>query len=234
MEPIVFRYQFQLSDERQESFELVLDSHTLEPAEQALTSPPEWARLNFKQCTHCPLRSNTHPYCPVAISLVPVVELFNNVRSYEEIELQVDTQERRISQHTSAQRGLSSLLGLLIATSGCPHTNYLKPMARFHLPLASEEETLFRAVSMYLLAQYLRERSGLSHEAGLQGLKGIYDNLHQLNQKIAERLRYAADQDSAVNAVVILDMFTNLMPFSIDEDLEEIGSIFDCYLDQPS
>jgi hypothetical protein len=34
----------------------------------------------------------------------------------------------------------------------------VKPMARFHLPLASEEETIYRATTMYLLAQYfLRE-----------------------------------------------------------------------------
>ncbi len=231
MEPIVFRYQFRLSEERQESFELILDGHTLEATEQAVNAPPEWARLNFKQCCHCPLSESEQPYCPVAMSLVPVVELFNNVRSYDQIELQVDTEERRITQQTTAQRGLSSLLGLLIATSGCPHTNYLKPMARFHLPLAGEEETLYRAVSMYLLAQYLRERAGNKAETGLQGLKTIYDNLHQLNQKIAERLRYAADQDSAVNAVVILDMFTNLMPFAIDENLEEIRHLFDSYLD---
>jgi hypothetical protein len=40
-----------------------------------------------------------------------------------------------------------------VATSGCRYTAYFKPMARFHLPFANEEETAYRAISMYLLSQ---------------------------------------------------------------------------------
>ena len=37
-----------------------------------------------------------------------------------------------------------------MALSGCPVLEQLKPMARFHLPFASVEETIYRAASMYL------------------------------------------------------------------------------------
>jgi len=36
----------------------------------------------------------------------------------------------------------------------------LKPMVRFHLPFASIEETKYRAISMYLLAQYFLYQQG--------------------------------------------------------------------------
>ena len=44
-----------------------------------------------------------------------------------------------------------------MATAGCPWTDRLRPMARFHLPFANEAETVYRSVSMYLLS---REMTG--------------------------------------------------------------------------
>ena len=34
--------------------------------------------------------------------------------------------------------------GLIMATAGCPWTDRLRPMARFHLPFATEAETVYR------------------------------------------------------------------------------------------
>lgn len=72
------------------------------------------------------------------------------------------------------QRGLSSLLGLILATRDCTYTRYFRPMARFHLPLASEEETIYRAASMYLLAQYLRANDGKQVDINLTRSAEIY------------------------------------------------------------
>ena len=58
--------------------------------------------------------------------------------SSERIRLEVTTTDRFVAQDTSAQKGISSMMGLIIATSGCPHTAFLRPMARFHQPLAGE------------------------------------------------------------------------------------------------
>ena len=58
-----------------------------------------------------------------------------------------------------------------MATSGCPHMDFFKPMARFHLPLANAEETVYRATSMYLLAQYFLQREGKEADMELEGLK---------------------------------------------------------------
>ena len=39
----------------------------------------------------------------------------------------------------------------MMATSACPITSQLKALTHYHLPFASAEETLFRAVAAYLL-----------------------------------------------------------------------------------
>ena len=62
------------------------------------------------------------------------------------------------------------------------------------------------------------------------GLKDIYDNLHLLNTKIADRIRDAVTTDSSVNGIILLDMLTKLMPIAIDHSLDEMKGLFSQYL----
>lgn len=230
MDPIHISYRFSLANSRDEFFEISLDPNTLEIINQPVDELPPWTALEFHQCSHCPYTSDTHPNCPLAVTLIQVIGRFNNVVSHNEIELRVSTNERHVFQKTTAQKGISSLVGLLFAASGCPHTAFFKPMARYHLPLASEDETYYRAVGMYLVAQYLLHKDGKHADLELQGLKKIYHNLHLLNTMVAERIRSATRSDSSVNAVVLLDMITNLMPLILDEQMDKIRHLFTSYL----
>jgi len=230
MEILEIRYCFHLAGQGSKIFEVRLDGRSLERLNGLDRNFPAWTALPTQQCPHCPLTVAIHPHCPVATSLAEVIERFEDVISYDAIDLEVITAGRRVSQHTTAQRGLSSLFGLLIATSGCPHTTFFKPMARFHLPLASEEDTIFRAAGMYLLAQYFLRREGRESDPDLTGLKRIYDNLHLVNIRLANRIRSATRTDSTINALVLLDTFTNLMPYVIEEHLINIRHLFDSYL----
>jgi hypothetical protein len=169
-------------------------------------------------------------HCPVAVSLADVVHRFSDVKSHEAVDLEVITAERKVSQHTVAQKGISSLLGLLISTSGCPHTDFFKPMARYHLPLASEEETVFRVTGMFLLGQYFRNRDGQPETLALEGLRKIYGNMHLLNVKISERLRCAIKEDSSLNAVTVLDVFAHAFEYELEEDLVYLRRLFRPYL----
>jgi hypothetical protein len=234
MKPISIRYLFNMKGDRSEVFNIQLDPETLEILNPPADNLPDWTRLEFHQCPHCPFTSATRSHCPAAVSLVGVIDHFANVVSHNEIDLTVITNERQVSQKTTAQKGISSLVGLLFATSGCPHTGFLKPMARYHLPLASEDETYYRAIGMYLLAQYFLRNEGKEADLELDGLKLIYRNLHKLNTLIAERIRSATRADSSVNAVVLLDMISNLMPFVLDEQLIRIRHLFSSYLETPT
>ena len=64
---------------------------------------------------------------------------------------------------------MSSVLGLIMATAGCPWTDRFRPMARFHLPFASEAETVYRSVCMFLLA---RELAGADQRPRFCGARG--------------------------------------------------------------
>jgi hypothetical protein len=228
----IFRIEYHMTfpDGREAVYSLPFDPQSMALLGDLPPQLPNWTELKFQQCSHCPLLSQTHPHCPLAVRLVEVIQQFNDLMSYENLSLRVISERRIISKETTVQDALSALMGLIIPTSGCPHTEYFRPMARFHLPLADTEETIYRATSMYLLAQYFRKKSGLEAELNFEGLKDIYHNMQTLNAAIAERLRAGSETDSSVNALVLLDMFTLVLPFAVEESLEELKHLFSKYL----
>lgn len=230
----IIRYTFTFPDHSEEVFELQLDSETLNFLVDSAAPLPEWTKLEFHQCSVCPLSPQTEPHCPLAARLVPLVRRFDGLLSFDEIHISVATEERRIIQKTTAQRAIGSFMGLVIATSGCPHTGYFKPMARFHLPLASREETVYRATSMYLLAQYFLKKEGHRPELDLVGLQKIYQNMQIINAAIVKRLRSATETDSSVNAIIVLDIFAKTLDIVLKGSLDKIRPLFDSFFDGKS
>jgi len=226
MGTMTIKYYFTLPEGVREIFNLQFDAQKLELVGNILDVMPSWTRLDFHQCPNCPLTPHTHPHCPLAAHLVNIVESFEGLISYSEIQVDVMTAERFITQETTVQRGMSSLMGLVMATSGCPHMAFFKPMARFHLPFASAEETVYRATSMYLLAQYFLHKEGHQADLDLTGLREIYNNIEVVNVAVAKRLRTATEADSAINAIILLDIYTKAIPVVIEESLEEIRYLF--------
>jgi len=227
------RYTFTLPDDTREVFEFDLDTQKLELMGDPTVVFPPWTRLTFEQCPNCPLTEATHPLCPLAATIAPIVNRFDGILSYDSVHLVVDTVERTVSQETSAQRAIGSLMGLVIATSGCPHTAYFKPMARYHLPLASREETVFRATGSYFLAQYFLAREGKGGTLDIGGLQAVYQRMQVVNSAIIRRIRSATGTDSAVNAIVVLDIFARTLDMVIHEALDKIRYLFDPYFRDP-
>lgn len=225
---IVYRLRAESGDSAE--FVISLDRATLALQAPPRAEPPFWVRLEHHRCAGCPLDAAMHPLCPMAAALADLLDFARGLVSHSGLEMIVVTPEREIRAATSAQRALSSLMGLIMATCACPEVAWLRPMARFHLPLASEEETIYRAASMYLLAQYFRQRAGAAPDFDLAGLAGRYQRLHVINVAMAQRLRSVVDKDAPVNAVILLDLFAKAMPSSVDDSLAELEYLFRAYL----
>jgi len=226
-----YSYQFNVPGKEPIELHLKIDSKTTTIQSEEDDEPPFWAALDFKQCPNCPLNLEQHPICPVAKNLIPLLTVADSLVSYDTVNLIVKTPERTVMADTTMQRAISAILGLIMATSSCPFTEYLKPMARFHLPLASEQETIYRTTSMYLLAQYFRNNEGMDFEEGFEGLTDIYANLQVINRSMADRLRVAIKKDAAVNAIILLDLLSQAVTWSIEDKLDEIQYLFKSYMD---
>ena len=232
MYTISIQYFFTLPSGSEKVFHLKLDAKTLDLITDSPSVLPLWTNLDFNQCPNCPLTVDSQPNCPLAISLIDIVDFFDDFISYDKISLCVSTEEREISQKTTTQKGLSSLIGLVMATSGCPHTAYFKPMARFHLPLASKEETIYRATSMYLLAQYFVKNEGKAADFDLDGLRKIYKDIQVVNTSVARRLAAWTSKDSTLNAIVLLDLHAKALPQVLEDSLKDIHYLFSPFFNQ--
>ena len=230
MPTLNIQYKFILKDGHKEVFDLKLDGKSLILMEPVTQNPPLWTRLEFEQCPHCLLTVDIYRHCPLAVNLVYVVKRFDRLISFDQIQVEVLTPERIISQNTTAQEGISSLMGLLIATSKCPFTDFFKPMAHFHLPFANEQETVWRATATYLMAQYFLILNGERHDVDLEGLTKIYNDIQKLNAATVGRLRAAGKEDSTVNALVHLDIFAKLLTLGLEETLNSLQHLIRPFL----
>ncbi|MCF7923318.1 MAG: hypothetical protein K9M55_11510 [Candidatus Marinimicrobia bacterium] len=232
---ISLKYTFKMADARSLDFEILLSSDRLAYQTILGDEKPAWTELGFHMCEGCKLADTGTSHCPVAINLQDIVTTFKSDFSYDVIDLSIVTAERTYSKEkVSMQSGLSSILGIIMVTSGCPSLDYLRPMVGTHLPFASIDESIYRAMSMYLLAQFTRAKNGLEPDWTLQGLSKIYAEIDSINISMVKRLQAATEEDASLNAVVILDSFAKLVPMSIDGSFGGMEDLFWPYLEDPS
>jgi len=220
------RYGFDLPDGSKKQLDLRFDPANFRLTNQVPADPPFWTELKFSQCANCPLSTDAHSHCPSALHMASAVESLKDLVSFDAVGVTVTQAERTVHSETTAQQALSSVLGLIMATSGCPWTDRLRPMARFHLPFASEAETVYRSVCMFLLA---RELVGAGDARGFATLKDLYENLHVVNRDMSRRLGAATRTDPARNAMALLDSYTTLLPAALESSLQELKPLFDAW-----
>jgi hypothetical protein len=219
------RYRFDLPDGTQTVLDFTFDAEDFHLTNEIPAAPPFWADLKFNQCANCPLDAG-QPHCPAALHMASAIEPLKALVSFDTLGVTVTQAERSIYAETTAQQALSSVLGLIMATAGCPWTDRFRPMARFHLPFANEAETLYRSVCMFLLA---REIAGTGAGEGFTELEKLYENLHVVNRGMARRLGAATRTDPAQNAMALLDSYTTLLPAALEGSLDELRPLFDAW-----
>lgn len=219
-------YRFTFKDGRAREFALSLDHETLQVVQAPRASWPEWTALAYKKCPNCPLDEAHHPRCPVAANLVEVVLAFKDERSYDEVDVTVDVHERRYLKHASVQQALSAMIGVLTVASGCPVLDKLRPMVDTHLPFMSPEESTYRVIAMYLLAQYFRDRQGLPPDWDLDQLVGLLEECRRTNAALVRRLQTLGINDATLNALAQLNTMGEITSLSIEGDLKRLEKIF--------
>ncbi|MEZ5543523.1 MAG: hypothetical protein R3F42_16030 [Pseudomonadota bacterium] len=222
---VEIQYRISNADGQVQRYTIRLDRLTARLLNTPPANPPAWTRLNVCQCENCPLDVANHPHCPLALQVAHVVDDWASAFSFLTVDYSVTTQERQFSGNTEARRILGSLLGLIMATSDCPRMQFLRPLARFHLPLASPEETAFRALSAYLLEQYFLAPEKKSTET-FDSFIERYTELQTVNIGLAARIKQASREDAVIDAMLGLDLLAHRVPFFARETVESLRPLF--------
>lgn len=218
-------YNFVFPDGGRKHFHIALDS-TAHYLHAGHGLRPEWTLLSHRRCPHCRLPDNEADYCPIAVNIADLVAAFQDIASYGNCTVSCVSADRIVSKDTTVQDGLSSIMGIIMATSGCPSLDILRPMAWFHLPFASVDESLFRSSSTYLLRQYFQAQIGGKPDFLLDRIKDHYLNIERVNHGMLERIRHATVLDADRNAIVVLNSLAQILSMEVDESLETLRPLF--------
>lgn len=227
---IWYYYRFIFEDNTEKKFLIRLDRKTLSIVSGTRMSYPSWTLLSNNKCLNCPLSEEQHSYCPVAVNLIDVVESFKYHRSIEEVSVEIETNNRIYHNNTSLQDGLCSLAGIYMSTSGCPILDKFRPLVKTHLPFAGLEETTYRTISTYLLAQYFVMKNGKNPDWELKNLVNLFDKVRVVNKCFKKRLEQLNIEDALLNAIVCLDIyirFTNSVV--VEDELADFKNLFLSY-----
>ncbi len=225
------RYRFVLPGGGVREFDLALRRDTLGLVVRPRASYPDWTRLAYHRCDCCTLSPEAEPRCPVAASLVEVVETFKDLRSCDEADVEIVTEHRTYRKRTSVQEGLSALVGIYMPTAGCPVLDKLRPLVYTHAPFAGLEETTYRVLAMYALAQCLRKGRGLEPDWEFAGLVQTYRDIGRVNACFHLRILDVHVGDAGLNALVRLDCYAQFTNRVLLQGLSGIERLFRPYLD---
>jgi len=220
---ISYRFIFNSKD-KDLCYKVEVDASPKPLATEKPTRCPDWTLLSFKQCPNCPLNPKTHPVCPAAYAIKDIVNDCKTLLSFQDVKLEVSFANRKIESKTQVQDALSSLLGLVLANSACPQFDFFRPMAYFHLPLATAEETMFRVLSSYMLASYFQGK--VSSGVDLDPLYAVYQQLQTVNTYLAKRIESLSEGDATQNAVVLLHLLSCILPETLDHSLHDLRPLF--------
>ncbi len=222
---MVVRYTIEGEGAEPIAFVIDIDLPAVEQARPDPASLPDWTRLEYHKCGHCPLSEKSHRHCPVAAHLVDYGHRAGRMVSFEQVMVTIEIDDQVLAAQTTSQAALRSILGLVMATSGCPHMAFFKPLARYHMPLADMELTILRSMGFYLLGQYFRGTQKPDWDTSFEGLIEIYGKAQEVNKGIAERLRNA-QVFKELNWLAELDTFAGMMPLTVERSLLKAKAYF--------
>ncbi|MFQ3230774.1 DUF6901 family protein [Reinekea sp.] len=194
--------------------------------ERIPVDPAPWTKLEYCQCTNCPLDRTQIERCPAALDIQPIVEDFRKLPGFTKVEVSVITSNREYHKTTGLEEGLRSLMGLVMANSACPILKNLKPMAFTHLPFASQEEFIVRSVGTYLLRQYYNMKDHEEADWNLDGLVSLNRELQLVNQAVWQRVHSACEGDSNLKALLSFFTLSSSVSYSLESQLKKLKGRF--------
>jgi hypothetical protein len=218
------KYAFEFEDGKTWQYDLAFDKENNFIPRQEIAAK-DWTKLEFQKCPHCPLKAEKTAQCPIARNLDQVVEDSKSTLSCTRAKVTVTSPERTYSKACDTQEGLRSLFGVVMSTSGCPHLDWLRPLARFHLPFADIDETLFRVLSLQLMEAFL---SSDEQEKGTisKRIEDRYKQVERVNHAFINRIRSYCKADADKNAIAALDVFVQLFQYQSQGNFESLRPFF--------
>ena len=205
-------YSVEKPDGEVVEFVIRLDENGL--LEDPPTAGPAWTRMAGEPCLDCAVRGSG---CRAALAIAPVVEAFIGIDSLQQVRARASQSNHSTEINGPVSRVVSSIMGLVMAASGCPKIAPFRAMAVYHQPFSTLEETVIRAAGFLLLGRWAH--GTLANENPFAPLIEAWQQLEQVNLNISRSLQDYCTTDAALNGLVNLDMFAKAGAFGLESAL---------------
>jgi hypothetical protein len=92
------------------------------------------------------------------------------------------------------------------------------------------DETIYRVMTMYVMAQYLRMKKGLRADWDLKDLEKLYGDVKEVNAGFCRRIASAGKKDAVLNSVAHLDIFASWIMMPRQQQADSLAPLFAPYL----
>ncbi len=172
---------------------------------------------------HCQACEAHHGCCKAERALDGVLTEFENLKSTDWVNASVRMEGRQVSVESPAPRVLASLLGLLMASSGCPRLIPFRAMALYHLPFATAEENAIRAAGFWLMRCWIQGEP--LDENPFSALQTAWDNLEEVNRHVSQKVLARSQHDAASNGIAFLDVLAKMGTMGLESALETLRPV---------
>lgn len=213
------RYRVRLGNDR--IIELSPPARIRPEAWDAVPGLPDWTRLEYHQCEHCPLRVERVARCPAAAALAGLVETFAEVISFETVEVEIILRNGRFALTGSAQMLAFGLLVDFVTRAKCPYVFDPTADKGFFLLCLDVDQLLYRLFSGYLVQHHLLS-SGAPDPCGVNWdrFQRQMGDAREALQGLLNRVEARCQEDANLNALSGLITVSNFLETHWDESLK--------------
>jgi hypothetical protein len=164
------------------------------------------------------------------VGLAPVVAAFHDTWSCETVEVAVATSTRLVTKRTGLQDALSGVVGLTLATSGCPRLAPLRPLALTALPFGELHEMFAHMATLYAFGQIRRHQRGLTADWTFAGLAALTADIATVYQDLLYRLEEVSHKDAVRNALLQQHCYMQyISPAALPGRLAQLDPLFSAH-----
>jgi Domain of unknown function (DUF6901) len=182
---------------------------------------PHWALLEHHQCPNCPLRRDKHKFCPLVLTLYPVLTYLSDVSSIDIIRITIKETLITTKIELPAQDSLLILLPRLVILSNCPHWRYNRWAYRYFSYTSDYQFWIFEALAIALTREFLLNDKLPDKDEILMRVQSRLAALKITIDSLIMRIKGTSGKDAGLNALISGTNLTSLLEMKMDECIKE-------------
>jgi len=182
---------------------------------------PQWVLLTYHQCENCLLKPDTHPYCPMCMTLYPFFSYLSDVASVDVTRITIKEALLSTQIKLTAQESIPIILPYLAILSECPYWKYNRWAYRYFSYSSDYKAWVFQALSIALIRELSIGDHFPGREEMIEKVRHRLARLKMTVDSLRKRITGVMKEDAGLNALVSSASLVSLLEISAEDCIRE-------------